>query len=160
VADHAKIDLEVVSLPHLGGSALTEADLEISTGPYEAHEIPSTNVPNRNMIFLAFAIAKALREGAGAVAYAAHAGDHEGYPDCRPAFAAPLAKATSSLGVLLDAPFLDLTKQQVVCLGLAYGAPLHLTYSCYRGGAKHCGDCGTCIERRLAFRLEDPTEYA
>jgi 7-cyano-7-deazaguanine synthase len=125
-----------------------------------------TVVPNRNMILLAVAIGHAIASGADAVAYGAHAGDHAVYPDCRPAFAEAMAEAAGLChydpGVTLLRPFIDRTKADIVRLGAALGVPFALTWSCYEGGVRHCGRCGTCVERREAFTLAgvpDPTEY-
>jgi 7-cyano-7-deazaguanine synthase len=100
------------------------------------------------------------------VAYAAHRGDHPVYPDCRPAFV-DAARAVLALvhytPVALLAPYLALTKADLVRRGAALGVPYGETWSCYVGGAVHCGACGTCVERRLAFieaGTTDPTRYA
>ena len=95
-----------------------------------------------------------------------HGGDHEVYPDCRPAYvsAMGLAMHEATEGrVALRAPILHQSKESVVSIGTALGAPLHLTYSCYNGGDVHCGRCGTCVERAKAFAragVPDPTVYA
>lgn len=124
-----------------------------------------TVVPNRNMILLAVAIAKAVSVGARFVAYGAHAGDHAIYPDCRPEFveamktAAGLADWTK---VEILAPFIKSTKADIAKTGARLGVPFEMTWSCYKGGEIHCGKCGTCTERREAFQLakiDDPTKY-
>jgi 7-cyano-7-deazaguanine synthase len=125
----------------------------------------STVVPNRNMILLALAGGHALSLGFDTIAYAAHAGDHTIYPDCRPEFADSMNKA---LGLAdwkdlnLHRPYVEMTKSDIVSLGDRLDAPLHLTWSCYAGGEIHCGKCGTCVERKEAFELAniaDPTKY-
>ena len=101
-----------------------------------------------------------------AVAYAAHAGDHTVYPDCRPAFVEAMRAAAALCDwhrVALMTPFIDKTKVEIVAIGAALGVPFAKTWSCYNGQALHCGVCGTCTERREAFALAgitDPTEYA
>jgi 7-cyano-7-deazaguanine synthase len=150
----------------LGGSALTTAAIAVPFGHYADESMKITVVPNRNMLLLAMAGALAVSAGAEAIAYAAHAGDHAIYPDCRPAFmdAVRQVLAVASWSpIALETPFALRTKAEIVARGSAIGAPLALTYSCYEGHEQHCGKCGTCVERREAFEVAgvpDPTEYA
>ncbi len=149
----------------LAGSALTSPDVEIPSGEYDPESMKVTVVPNRNMLMLAVALAWAISSECDTVAYAAHAGDHEVYPDCRPAFVQALAKAAGLCHyepIQLLAPFLHLTKTDIVRLGSRLGVPYDLTWSCYRGEELHCGSCGTCSERANAFAragVPDPTVY-
>lgn len=155
----------IVDLPPLGASALTSPGAEIPEGHYAAESMRATVVPNRNMIFLAVAAGIALDRGLNRLYCGVHAGDHAIYPDCRPEFVdfMKLAIRAASEGkVELDAPFVLCTKAEIVSNGIALQVPFHLTYSCYKGGERHCGKCGTCTERREAFRdagFPDPTEY-
>lgn len=151
--------------PLLAGSALTD-DIPVPEGHYAADNMKATIVPNRNMILLSVAIGWAVSVKARAVAYAAHAGDHTIYPDCRPEFAEAMARAASLCDwhpVELLRPFVHLTKAQIVTRGAELGVPFEQTWSCYAGGERHCGRCGTCVERREAFQLAgmpDPTLYS
>lgn len=145
-------------------SALTGKG-EIPNGHYESESMKATVVPNRNMILLSLAAGYAEGIGASYIAYAAHAGDHAIYPDCRPEFVRSCAE-TICLGtggkVLLMEPFVDKTKAEIVALGKKLNVPFAKTWSCYKGGEVHCGLCGTCTERREAFQLAgvvDPTKY-
>lgn len=139
---------------------------EVPLGHYAEESMKQTIVPNRNMIMLSIAIGHAVVLGAHNVYFAAHAGDHAIYPDCRPDFVDAL-NAASLLGnswspVRVHGPFLGLTKAQLVELGASLEVPFEKTWSCYKGEALHCGKCGTCVERREAFELagvEDPTIY-
>ena len=151
--------------PLLGGSSLTDDQVELPEGHYAEESMKATVVPNRNMILLALAGGHALSIGFDTIAYAAHAGDHTIYPDCRPEFADAMEKA---LGLAdwqklnLHRPFVNFSKGELVRKGNELGAPLELTWSCYAGREEHCGKCGTCVERKEAFALakvEDPTEY-
>jgi len=150
----------------LAGSSLTSPEIEVAEGHYTEESMKSTVVPNRNMILLALATGHALSIGAQQVAYAAHSGDHAIYPDCRNEFADAMAQAMALCDwkrVELHRPFVDWTKAGIVRRGSELGVPFEQTWSCYKGGAQHCGRCGTCIERREAFDLAgvpDPTEYA
>jgi 7-cyano-7-deazaguanine synthase len=150
----------------LGGSSLTDPSLPVPLGHYESETMKQTVVPNRNMLLLAIATAFAVSQRAQYVAYAAHTGDHAIYPDCRPEFTDAMAKAISLCDwhtPELIRPFEKLAKADIVREGAALGVPFDLTWSCYEGGERHCGACGTCIERREAFLIatvKDPTEYA
>ncbi|MDG1131404.1 MAG: 7-cyano-7-deazaguanine synthase QueC [Opitutales bacterium] len=151
--------------PLLGGSSLTDDQVELPEGHYAEESMKATVVPNRNMILLALAGGHALSIGFDTIAYAAHAGDHTIYPDCRPEFADAMEKALGLAdwqNLNLHRPFVNFSKEELVRKGNELGAPLELTWSCYAGRDKHCGKCGTCVERKEAFALakvEDPTEY-
>jgi 7-cyano-7-deazaguanine synthase len=150
----------------LSGSSLTSNEIAVAEGHYTEETMKSTVVPNRNMILLAVAAGHALSQKADAVAYAAHAGDHAIYPDCRPAFAEQLAQAIALADwqpLELLRPFIEMDKTAIVRRGAELGVPFADTWSCYKGDERHCGRCGTCIERREAFYLAgitDPTVYA
>lgn len=150
----------------LPGSSQTDDTVAVPEGHYTDASMRHTVVPNRNMLLLAVALGVAVAAGADRVAYAAHAGDHPIYPDCRPAFVAAMQQAAavcSERRLDLYTPFLHWTKADIVRQGAALGVPFGRTWSCYQGGERHCGRCGTCVERREAFDLAgmaDPTEYA
>lgn len=137
----------------LRGSALTDS-IAVPEGHYQDRTMRSTVVPNRNMIFISLAVAHAISLGAARVAIGVHAGDHAIYPDCRPKFIAAMRRAArianyQKIGLL--APFLFKTKGDIVQLGKRLGVPFELTWTCYKGGARPCGACGACVERREAF---------
>jgi 7-cyano-7-deazaguanine synthase len=138
----------------------------VPEGHYAEESMRLTVVPNRNMLLLAACAAWAVSCRSDAVAYAAHAGDHAVYPDCRPEFVEAVRgvfRLCDYKPLTLYTPFVEWSKADVVREGQVTGAPLHLTYSCYEGGVRHCGKCGTCYERREAFAITgvpDPTEYA
>ena len=169
VAKHLDLPHEILNLSQLGailgGSSLTDKSLALPEGHYAEESMKSTVVPNRNMILLALAGGHALSLGFDTIAYAAHAGDHTIYPDCRPEFADAMDTALSLADwntLSLHRPFVDMTKSDLVSLGTELDAPLHLTWSCYAGNEIHCGKCGTCVERKEAFALAnvpDPTKY-
>ncbi len=162
--EHRVADLRSL-LQFMGGSSQTDPAVEVPHGHYAEENMKLTVVPNRNMILLAVAGAWAISLKADEVAYAAHAGDHAIYPDCREEFVGPLATALQHADwhqVKLSRPFLAETKAGLVRLGSKLGVPFGLTYSCYEGKAEQCGLCGTCQERRSAFRdagVPDPTRY-
>jgi 7-cyano-7-deazaguanine synthase len=149
----------------LAGSSQTSANVPVPHGHYAEDSMKQTVVPNRNMIMLAVAGGWAISRRADRLAYGAHTGDHTIYPDCRPEFVAAMQAA---LGLAdwhkleLYCPFLTISKADIVARGARLGVDFQNTWSCYEGGQRHCGLCGTCFERREAFRLAgvpDPTEY-
>ena len=128
-------------------------------------EIPvSTYVPFRNGLFLSSAASIALSRECEVIYYGAHADDAAGcaYPDCSPVFNDAMNTAVwegSGHQLRIEAPFVNMTKADIVRIGLEIGVPYELTWSCYEGGEKPCGKCGTCIDRALAFKannIEDP----
>ena len=151
----------------LSGSALTD-DVSVPDGHYAEETMKVTVVPNRNAIMLTIAFGVAAAQQADAVAAAVHGGDHFIYPDCRPAFVdafqAMQDKALDGYAdVKLYTPFVHIPKSAIVTEGARHNTPFVETWSCYKGGAVHCGRCGTCVERREAFALagiDDPTVYA
>ncbi len=148
-----------------GGNSLTDHTQAVYEGDYDEEGMKTTVVPARNLILISVATAWAISLKCDSVAYAAHGGDHAIYPDCRPAFAEALDKVVQISDwhkVVLERPFVAMDKAQIVRLGAELGAPLELTWSCYKGGNAHCGKCSTCRERREAFRaagVPDPTHY-
>ena len=150
--------------PLLAGSALTD-DVAVPEGHYTDETMKQTVVPNRNMIMLAVAIGWAVSLKCDAVAYAAHAGDHTIYPDCRPEFADAMDKVAALCDwrpIRVVRPFVEKSKADLVRIGAGLGVPFERTWSCYKGGEYHCGRCGTCVERREAFAtasVADPTRY-
>ena len=167
-ADHDIVDLRSVGAL-LTGSALTDDGVDVPDGHYTDESMRSTVVPNRNAIFVSVAVGVAVASGAEAVALGVHAGDHPIYPDCRPAFV-DSAERLAVLGndgflvadFVLLTPFLEWTKAEIVARGASLDVAFADTWSCYRGGDRHCGRCGTCVERREAFAVAgvvDPTAY-
>lgn len=147
------------------GSSLTAGAEAIPTGEYGEENMKSTVVPFRNGIMLSIACGMAESRGLKRVLIANHGGDHAIYPDCRPGFVEAMDAAMREgtyEGVRLVAPYTKLSKSEIVKRGVALGVDYGRTYSCYKGGEKHCGKCGTCEERKGAFKeagVADPTEY-
>ena len=138
---------------------------EMQLGDYSEENMSSTVVPFRNGIMLSVLAGLAESRDLQQVLIANHFGDHAIYPDCRESFVKPMGEAITagtSNGVKLVAPYTALTKTEIVARGTRLGVPYSKTYSCYQGGERHCGRCGTCRERHEAFvanGLEDPTLY-
>jgi len=159
----------VVSLDFMNGlfqSDLLQSGGEIPDGHYEDASMRRTVVPFRNGILLAIAAGVAESLGAQELVIAAHGGDHAIYPDCRETFLGPMAEAIRAgtyAGIAVRRPFVAWKKSDVVRRGRELGVDFGHTWSCYRGGARHCGRCGTCVERQEAFvraGVPDPTPYA
>ena len=172
VAAHYEAEHLVVRLDasKWGGSALTDVSVavpdasEAGSGP---GRIPVTYVPARNLIFLSVAMGIAEARHADDVYIGINALDYSGYPDCRPEFidafvataALALKRGVEGRPVAVETPLAPLTKAGIVALGVQLGAPLDLTWSCYRGGSVPCGTCDSCVLRAKGFAeagLADP----
>ena len=168
---HDVVDLPIARLLADSDSALINTAVSMPHGHYTDDSMKATVVPYRNPNMLLQAATVAWNDKASLIAYAAHQGDYAQYPDCREvfvdAFNKMLSTAMNSDAIKVESPFMRLTKAQICRLGYNLGVPFELTWSCYEGGnegldAKHCGRCGTCVERYEAFKLAhvaDPTEY-
>ena len=151
--DHKIVDITTISDLISKGALTGEEDLPKEMYDKESQRI--TIVPNRNMILLSIAAGRGVVLDVSHVAYAAHASDYEVYPDCRPEFIKSLSSSLK-LGNLwtpieLYAPFQNLSKTDLVTLGLELNVPFELTWSCYEGKERPCLECGTCLERTEAF---------
>lgn len=146
-------------------SSLLEGADAVPEGHYQDENMKSTVVPFRNGIMLAIACGLAESRGLKAVLIANHAGDHAIYPDCRATFISSMSEAMAYgtyRNVTIEAPYTGISKTDIAKIGKQLGIDYSKTYSCYKGGEKHCGKCGTCVERKEALRdagIEDPTEY-
>ena len=136
---------------------------DIPEGSYADENMKSTVVPFRNGIMLSIAAGLAESYELDAIMLANHSGDHAIYPDCRPEFIEGMAAAVEAgtyNGVKVVSPYCNMTKREIALRGRELGVDFSLTYSCYKGGEKHCGKCGTCVERKEALEGFDPTEYS
>lgn len=160
---HEVVNLDFVN--RLFSSALLQSGGEIPEGHYAAENMKQTVVPFRNAVFLSIACGFAESQGAEGLVIAAHGGDHAIYPDCREEFMAAMGESMrlgTYAGVRLLRPFIAMTKGEIAAEGARLGVDFAKTWSCYKGGARHCGRCGTCVERREAFAqagVADPTDY-
>lgn len=161
--EHIIIPLEFMG-KYFKSSLLSGAEA-IPEGHYADENMKSTVVPFRNGIMLSIACGLAESRGLSHVMMANHGGDHAIYPDCRPDFVSAMSEAMREGtydGITIEAAFTNITKGDIARLGKELGVDYSQTYSCYKGGAKHCGKCGTCVERREAMAeagIDDPTEY-
>ncbi|MEI7859571.1 MAG: 7-cyano-7-deazaguanine synthase QueC [Acidimicrobiales bacterium] len=160
VAGHYRAEHLVVRLDTSawGGSALTDGSIDVPDAG-SSDGIPVTYVPARNSIFLAVALGVAEARGLDAVWIGVNAIDYSGYPDCRPEFieafrgvaATGQKRGVEGDPIALRTPLIACTKSEIVRLGIEQGAPLHLTWSCYRGGEYPCGTCDACVLRAGGF---------
>ncbi|MDE6337919.1 MAG: 7-cyano-7-deazaguanine synthase QueC [Muribaculaceae bacterium] len=173
--EYARKQCEILGIEHLVipldfmgryfKSSLLEGADSIPEGHYADENMKSTVVPFRNGIMLSVACGLAESRGLRHVMMANHGGDHAIYPDCRPEFVKAMSDAMkygTYDGITIEAAFTDVTKADIARIGKELGVDYSLTYSCYKGGEKHCGKCGTCVERReamVAAGIDDPTEY-
>ena len=168
--EHLFLDLSVI-FRDSNCSLLSHSTEEIPEESYadqlaktEGGKPVSTYVPFRNGLFLSSAASIALSRDCGVIYYGAHADDSAGaaYPDCSPVFNRAMNEAIwegSGHQLRIEAPFVGITKAEVVRLGLEIGVPYELTWSCYEGGEAPCGRCATCLDRAAAFEAngaEDP----
>lgn len=160
---HITIDLGF--MPQYFKSSLLEGADAIPEGNYDEENMKSTVVPYRNGIMLSIAIGIAESNHLKHVLMANHGGDHTIYPDCRPAFVDAMsaaAQAGTFEDVTIEAPYTNITKADIARHGKQLGIDYSETWSCYKGGEVHCGQCGTCRERQEALReagIADTTEY-
>ena len=172
VVEHKIVD---VDLRAFGGSALTD-DIPVPKDRQEedmASGIPVTYVPARNTIFLSFGLAYAEVLGSVEIFIGVNALDYSGYPDCRPEYInayekmarlATKAAVEGSDAITIRAPLMDLTKSEIISLGVGLGVDYSLTVSCYEASSEGeaCGHCDSCILRRKGFEQSghlDPTRY-
>jgi 7-cyano-7-deazaguanine synthase len=173
--------VDLTALTHLiSNSALTSPakyigvagnvpEIEVPEGHYAEDNMKATVVPNRNMIMMSIAAGVMVNNSYKLIGTGVHAGDHFVYPDCRPQFLSALnativfgnegfgaiPKLEDMEGGILQgvvyAPFLEWSKADIAYKALQLDVPLENTWSCYKGGEKHCGKCGTCVERLEAI---------
>lgn len=145
------------------GSSLLDKNLQVPLSNFKSqisNLIPNTYVPARNTIFLSFALSYAEAIGAQAIVIGANALDYSGYPDCRPVYfqaMQKLANLATKAGIegkkiRILTPLVHKTKAQIIKLGIKLKVPYQFTWSCYRGGARPCGTCDSCLLRAKGFR--------
>lgn len=152
--DHIVLDISGAFKNVASGSALTNAGTELPKDHYTHENQKVTVVPNRNMIFLSFAIAVAEDRKIPEVYFAAHANDRAIYPDCRDPFVFYMSEAARSgtYGkIKVFAPYVHWAKKKVADHGTLLGVDYKNTWSCYEGGMEPCWTCATCQERMEAF---------
>lgn len=163
-----RLTTSIAHLAQIGGSSLTDRKIEVSQADLESKEIPTSYVPFRNAHLLAIATSWAEVIGVERIYIGAVAEDSSGYPDCRPefyeAFERTIAVGTKPETIIkLVTPVIGLKKSQIVRRGIELGAPLHLSWSCYKREDVACGECDSCALRLRGFReagIDDPIPYS
>ena len=163
-----RLTTSIAHLAQIGGSSLTDRKIEVSQADLESKEIPTSYVPFRNAHLLAIATSWAEVIGVERIYIGAVAEDSSGYPDCRPefyeAFERTIEVGTKPETVIkIVTPVIGLKKSQIVRRGIELGAPLHLSWSCYKREDVACGECDSCALRLRGFReagIDDPIPYS
>ena len=156
----------------IGGSALTDSNIDVPISGVEEDQIPVTYVPARNTVFLSYALGLAEVLEAQRIFIGVNAVDYSGYPDCRPEYIAAfetMANLATKAGIegqkmIIDTPLIDLTKAEIIQLGVENGVDYGLTVSCYQADSegRACGVCDSCRLRKQGFidaGIEDQTRY-
>lgn len=166
-AAEKRLEVSIEYLAKIGGSSLTDANIEVAEAKLESTEIPTSYVPfrNANMLAIATSWAEVLR--ANKIYVGAVAEDSSGYPDCRPEFYTAFER-TIDVGtkpetrIEIVTPIIHLSKAEIVRKGIESNAPLHLSWSCYRNENAACGACDSCALRLRGFERAgavDPITY-
>lgn len=172
LADHFGVRQRLLAsieyLKKIGGSSLTDSNIEVTEANLSSREIPTSYVPFRNSHLLAIATSWAEVTGAKRIYIGAVAEDSSGYPDCRPQFYEAFQRTINTgtrpdTNIEIVTPIIDLRKSEIIKRGVELNAPLELTWSCYRSEDVACGRCDSCALRLRAFAdagLPDPIPYA
>ncbi len=172
IADHYGIEkrlyVSIEYLAKIGGSSLTDEKIAVSQADLDAKGIPTSYVPFRNAHLLAIATSWAEVNGATRIYIGAVAEDSSGYPDCRPEFYEAFQQTVNAgtkpdTHIEIRTPIIHLSKAEIVKKGIELGAPLHLTWSCYRNETLACGTCDSCALRLRGFEqagFSDPIGYS
>lgn len=171
IANHFNAEKRLVAdikyLSDIGGSALTDAKIDVPKGDVSRTDIPVTYVPFRNAHLLSIAVSWAEVIGAKEVYIGAVEEDFSGYPDCRRQFFDAFEKAARlgtrpDSGISIITPLIKMRKAEIVKKGVALKAPFHLTWSCYKDSDLACGECDSCLLRLRGFKeagVKDPLTY-
>ncbi len=163
-----RLDVSIEYLAKIGGSSLTDEKISVTEADLETTRIPTSYVPFRNANMLSIAVSWGEVLGANSIYVGAVAEDSSGYPDCRPEFYDAFQKTIDTgtkpeTRIEIRTPIINLSKAEIVKKGIELGAPLHLTWSCYRSENVACGTCDSCALRLRGFKnagVHDPISYA
>jgi len=162
-----RIIIDLGFLKDVGGSSLTDKNIQVEKGKYHIEGIPSTYVPFRNANILCQAVSWAEVLGVEAIFIGAVEQDSAGYPDCKKVFYEAFDKVVRlgtkpETNIKIITPIINMNKSEIIKLGIQLNAPFHLTWSCYTNEDKGCGECNSCLLRIRAFQkagIKDPIEY-
>ncbi|MEJ2052596.1 MAG: 7-cyano-7-deazaguanine synthase QueC [Calditrichaceae bacterium] len=171
IADFYKVEDRLIAdvrfLKELGGSSLTDSNINVSKADLESTEIPSSYVPFRNANILSIATSLAEIRGAEKIFIGAVEEDSSGYPDCRENFFKAFNRVIEigtkpDTNIQIETPVIHLQKSEIIRLGMEFEAPLDKTWSCYQSENEACGICDSCALRLKGFQLagiDDPIKY-
>ena len=171
IADYYNVDKRLIidysHLSKIGGSSLTDNNIEISQADLASKAIPTSYVPFRNANILSACVSWAEVLKAKAVFVGAVFEDSSGYPDCRPSFFKAFDKMIDlgtkpGTSIKIITPIINLSKAEIIKKGIELKAPIHLTWSCYQNENSACGVCESCAFRLRGFQqveIEDPIKY-
>jgi 7-cyano-7-deazaguanine synthase len=158
--------IDMTFLKQIGGSSLTDDQIEVKDFSGDSSIIPDSYVPFRNSIILSLAVSWAEAIGAQKLYIGANHEDSPGYPDCRPsyyrAFNEVIKEGTKAGNIQILTPVINLKKRQIVDRGRQLKVPFNLSWSCYKDSSIACGICDSCVLRRRGFReagFDDPIDY-
>ncbi len=162
-----RLVIDLTHLSKIGGSSLTDKNIEVSLADLSNKEIPTSYVPFRNANILSACASWAEVLEAKAIFIGAVYEDSSGYPDCRPEFYQAFEKAIDagtkpSTKIKIETPIINLSKAEIVKKGIELNAPLELTWSCYQNEDEACGVCDSCALRLRGFQqagVDDPIKY-
>ncbi|MBZ0179852.1 MAG: 7-cyano-7-deazaguanine synthase QueC [Melioribacteraceae bacterium] len=162
-----RLIIDFTHLAKIGGSSLTDKNIEVAAADLLNEEVPNSYVPFRNANILTACVSWAEVIGASAIFMGAVEEDSSGYPDCRPSFFSAFQKVVEegtkpSTHIEIKTPIIDMKKSEIILKGLELEAPLDLTWSCYKNEDKACGECDSCALRLRGFQQigeEDPIPY-
>ena len=163
--DKRKI-IDVSFLKQIGGSSLTDDQIEVKKFQGDSEEIPDSYVPFRNTHIISMAVSWGEVIGASKIYIGAVEEDSSGYPDCRPAYYEAINNlikvGTKDGNIEVKTPLIKMTKKEIILKAVELKAPIHLSWSCYERNDKSCGVCDSCALRLRGFQqagLEDPISY-
>jgi 7-cyano-7-deazaguanine synthase len=171
IADHYKVTnklvVDIKYLADIGGSSLTDKDIEVSKADTQSKDIPTSYVPFRNANILSIGVSWAEVIGAKKIFIGAVEEDSSGYPDCREVFYDAFNKVIElgtkpDSGISIETPIIHMKKFEIIKKGSELDAPFKLSWSCYKNEDKACGECDSCALRLKGFQqagLVDPIEY-
>ena len=163
----AFVEINLDYFARFGSSSLTDKKIAVEEFDPERVQVPNTYVPFRNANLLSIATSFAEACQADAIFIGVQSLDYSGYPDCRPQFIEAFQKlidigTKDTTKITLYAPFITMTKTDILKEGMKLGVPYEQTWSCYRNEEKACGICGSCHFRKEAFAAigrQDPIRY-
>jgi 7-cyano-7-deazaguanine synthase len=161
------LEIDLAYFSRFGGSSLTDHRMTVDRHRQDRAGVPNTYVPFRNANLLSIATSFAEARSADAIFIGVQSQDYSGYPDCRPRFIEAFQQLVDigtrdETRITIMAPFLEMTKRDILALGMTLGVPYEHTWACYQNEERACGVCGACHFRRAAFRelaIQDPIPY-